>query len=35
VWTEILLFVLAASLGFRHAFEIDHLAAVMMENWFG
>ncbi len=28
MWTEILPFILAASLGFRHAFEIDHLAAV-------
>ena len=28
MWTEILPFVLAASLGFRHAFETDHLLAV-------
>lgn len=28
MWTEILPFVLAASLGFRHAFETDHLVAV-------
>ncbi len=28
MWTEILPFVLAASLGFRHAFEADHLVAV-------
>ncbi|MEP6616299.1 MAG: hypothetical protein ABJA57_06945 [Ginsengibacter sp.] len=28
MWTEILPFLLAASLGFRHAFETDHLVAV-------
>jgi len=28
MWTEILPFALAASLGFRHAFETDHLVAV-------
>lgn len=28
MWTEVLPFVLAASLGFRHAFETDHLVAV-------
>src|SRR5579863_9763291 len=28
MWTQILPFLLAASLGFRHAFETDHLAAV-------
>ncbi len=28
MWAEILPFVLAASLGFRHAFETDHLVAV-------
>ncbi len=28
MWTEILPFILAASLGFRHAFETDHLVAV-------
>jgi len=28
MWSEILPFVLAASLGFRHAFETDHLLAV-------
>ena len=28
MWTEILPFVLAASLGFRHAFETNHLVAV-------
>lgn len=28
MWTEILPFVLAVSLGFRHAFETDHLVAI-------
>ena len=28
MWTEILPFALAASLGFRHAFETDHIVAV-------
>ena len=28
MWAEILPFVLAASLGFRRAFETDHLVAV-------
>ncbi len=28
MWTQILPFLLAGSLGFRHAFETDHLAAV-------
>ncbi len=28
MWTEVLPFILAASLGFRHAFETDHLVAV-------
>lgn len=28
MWTETLPYLLAASVGFRHAFEVDHLAAV-------